>query len=136
MAESRTSAPFAYLTDEQFVSLTTLRRDGRGVPTPVWFAAKDGYVYVFTSSGSGKVKRIRNDGRVTLAPCTAAGQVTGPEVAGTAHIIADAQEIAKVEALMDEKYGEPRRQMLAGQSPHGRADDQATYIAIAPPTDA
>ena len=132
MAESSASAAFAYLANEQFVNLTTFRRDGRGVPTAVWFAEKDGAVYVFTGSDTGKVKRIRNDGHVTLAPCTAAGQVTGPDVAGTAHIIADAQEVARVEGLMDEKYGEPRRQMLAGQNPQGRSFDHEAYIAIVP----
>src|SRR3954447_16898093 len=59
----------------KYVSVTTFRRDGTGVPTPVWYAVSDSELVFWTSSGSGKVKRIRNGGRVQVAVCNARGQV-------------------------------------------------------------
>lgn len=68
------------LADAQFVALTTFRRDGRAVPTPVWVVPFDGGLGVWTPGSSGKVKRIRRDGAVTLAPCTRGGTPQGDAV--------------------------------------------------------
>ena len=65
------------LADESFVSLTTFRRSGEGVSTPVWVIADpDGAgLVVMTPADSGKVKRVRRDARVTLRPCGRFGAV-------------------------------------------------------------
>ncbi|MCP3986043.1 MAG: PPOX class F420-dependent oxidoreductase [bacterium] len=67
------------LGDESYVSLATFRKSGAEVRTPVWIAPSPtgDVLYVYTNRTSGKVKRIRNDSRVCLAPCTASGRVTG-----------------------------------------------------------
>jgi len=60
---------------EKYFSLVTLRRDGRAVPTPVWFAAMGSEFGVITETNVGKVKRIRNNPRVTITPCDMRGQL-------------------------------------------------------------
>ena len=59
----------------QFLSLTSYKRDGTGVPTPVWFATEGGRLIVMTDAHSGKVKRIRRDPHVEIAACSARGNV-------------------------------------------------------------
>lgn len=86
---------FAPLLKERYVSLTTFRKNGAAVATPVWFVERNGTLYIGTGATAGKVKRIRHSGRVTLAPCTARGQVLGPPVEGKASILGDQEEIAR-----------------------------------------
>lgn len=64
------------ITDETYVLLTTFRKNGDGVPTAVWIAAlPDGSCGFTTEAASGKVKRIRNNPKVTLQPCDMRGKV-------------------------------------------------------------
>jgi PPOX class probable F420-dependent enzyme len=76
------------LADESFVALTTFRRTGAPVSTAVWIVADpgEGELLVMTPAESGKVKRLRNDPRVTLQPCDRFGRVRegSPVVAATA----------------------------------------------------
>lgn len=81
------SSELLALGDEHFVSLTTFRRSGVGVPTPVWIARDGDSLVVTTPAGSGKVKRIRNGSRVQLQPCGRMGKV----VEGTRPIEASAR---------------------------------------------
>lgn len=73
--------------DQKYISLTTFRKTGAGVPTPVWFGEEDGKIYVMTRHDMGKAKRIRNNSNVKVAPCTIRGKVTGPEFAASARIL-------------------------------------------------
>jgi hypothetical protein len=95
------------LGDERYVSLETFRKNGEGVKTPVWIAPDpDGaLLYVYTNRTSWKVKRIRNDSHVKLAPCTATGGVTGDWVAGRAHMIDDLTAAAPGFDAIIAKYG-------------------------------
>ena len=72
---------------KRYLSLATFRKTGVAVPTPVWFAEEDGKLYFMTGSRLGKTKRIRNNPRVTIAPCTIRGKITGPEFSATARIL-------------------------------------------------
>jgi hypothetical protein len=63
--------------------LTTFRRNGKGVGTPVGVRSAAGKVYFMTWTATGKVKRLANNPQATLAPCTRRGQVTGPTIHGT-----------------------------------------------------
>src|SRR6266705_986756 len=87
----------------KYVSITSFRRNGTGVATPVWFVQRDGRVLVMTDAGSYKVKRIRRNPAVTVAPCTASGRLRGPALSGFAEVLADA-EIPAVERLLARKY--------------------------------
>jgi PPOX class probable F420-dependent enzyme len=93
---------FTALAGARYTSLTTFRRTGEPVATPVWFAEHTGVIYVHADGG--KVKRIRNDPRVSLARCTFGGRVTGPAVEGRAHVVADPAEMAVAEAALNRKY--------------------------------
>lgn len=73
---------------QKYLSLTTFRKTGVAVPTPVWFGEQDGKLYVMTRSDSGKYKRLRNNSQVRIAPCTMRGKPTGPEFAATARVLA------------------------------------------------
>lgn len=72
---------------QKYMSLTTFRKSGVGVPTPVWFGEAGDKLYVMTRSDSGKLKRVRNNPQVKMAPCTMRGKVTGPEFSGLARIL-------------------------------------------------
>jgi uncharacterized protein len=87
----------------KYLSLTSFRRDGTGVATPVWFVEAGGRLLVETDAGSYKVRRIRRDPRVTIAPCTATGRLRGTPVPAWAELLPDA-EVARVERLMARKY--------------------------------
>jgi PPOX class probable F420-dependent enzyme len=70
-----------------YVSLTTFRRTGAAVATPVWAAPDEGTLVVWTRADSGKVKRLRHTIRVTVAPCNVRGQVRGAAVEGDAEFV-------------------------------------------------
>jgi uncharacterized protein len=67
--------PLLSLADHRFVSLTTFRRSGAPVATPVWVGRDGESLVVLTPAGSGKVKRLRHDSRVELRPCGRFGAV-------------------------------------------------------------
>ncbi len=75
----------------RFVLLTTFRRSGAPVPTPVWIATDEQGLLVLTPRGSGKVSRLRDDPRVELRPCGRFGAVADDAVTrtGTARIVED-----------------------------------------------
>jgi uncharacterized protein len=72
---------------QKYISLTTFRKNGQAVNTPVWFAENDEKLYVKTRNDSGKYKRIRNNPQVKIAACTMRGKITGAEFAGTARVL-------------------------------------------------
>ena len=103
----------AQLSHARFISLTTYRRDGRAVATPVGFVTEGDYLLVWTEASTGKVKRIRNNPQVTVASSTFSGQVTGPEWPATA-IILPASEEARVREMLSRKYGMTAPESAAG----------------------
>ena len=98
--------PFLALGDARFVSLTTSRRSGEPVSTPVWVARDGAALVVLTPAGSGKVKRLRHDPRVELRPCGRFGQVAdGVEpVAGTAQLQEARAEVEQARAVIRRAY--------------------------------
>ena len=91
------------LSGQKYVSLTTFRKSGVGVVTPVWFAQRGDKLYVKTRIESGKSKRVRNNPSVRVAPCTIRGTVTGPEFHGTARVLPRDQSRPAKEAI-NSKY--------------------------------
>ncbi len=106
------SAPtdLSALGDEPFVSLTTYRRNGDAVSTPVW-VARDGddasVLVVITGGASGKVKRVRRDPRVVLRPCDRRGTVApdAPSAEGRAEVVDDPDAQAGPRRALAAKYG-------------------------------
>lgn len=95
--------PFEYLEGHRYIRLTTFRKTGDPVPTPVWFALHDGRLYITTEPDSGKMKRIRNDPRVRISPCNAWGRPRGASVKGIARSVEDKPN-GEAESIFHEKY--------------------------------
>ena len=85
------------------IALTTFKRDGSRISTPIWFNVIDGKIYVTTESSAWKVKRIVNNPNVQFAVCTQRGKVTGQTFGGTARILAPA-ELAAIIAAKKRRY--------------------------------
>ena len=109
MIAQTSSIPLNSLEHQKYISLTTFRRTGAAVATPVWFVQLQHTLYIYTAATAGKVKRIRHTPGVQLASCTLLGNVTGPIIAGVARIVTDPQEQAQVEAALTAKYWLARR---------------------------
>jgi PPOX class probable F420-dependent enzyme len=92
----------AALATEPFVSITTFRRDGTPVSVPVWCAADHGALLVFSAADSWKVKRIRRDAHVRLAPCSTRGRPRGPAVDADASLV---EETARSKRCSPESTG-------------------------------
>jgi PPOX class probable F420-dependent enzyme len=87
----------------KYVSLTSFRRDGTGVATPMWFVADNGHLLVETDANSYKVKRIRRDPHVRIATCDARGRLRGEPGDAEARILPDGER-ERVEHLLAHKY--------------------------------
>jgi PPOX class probable F420-dependent enzyme len=106
----------ALIQDQRYVSLTTFRKSGAGVPTPVWFGEDNGKIYVMTRSDMGKTKRVRNNPRVSVAPCSIRGKVKGPKFPATARMLPP-EDHAHARQTINRKYF-----MARITSPWSRAD--------------
>ncbi len=125
-----TSHPFAGLERQSYISLTTYRKNGEGVSTPVWFAEINGKLYVYTGSTAGKVKRIVNNPRVSLAPCTFRGVVTGETIEAKARVLETAIERRAADAALNRKYGLTKRVLNFIGRLRGEQDSDTAFIEI------
>ncbi|MFJ7125165.1 PPOX class F420-dependent oxidoreductase [Streptomyces sp. NPDC098101] len=89
----------------RYVSLTTFRKNGTGVATPVWYAVEGSELYAWTRTDSWKVKRLRNDPRVEAAVCDVRGKVPegAARVTGEARLVTG-EELRRVRKLLLRKY--------------------------------
>jgi len=119
------------LGQESYVSLETFRKTGEGVKTPVWIAPDpdDERLYVYTNQTSWKVKRIRRNGSVRLAACTASGRITGDEHAAEARMLDGGDEQTRGFDAVIAKYGWQMRSALLLSRFSGRYADR-TIIEI------
>jgi uncharacterized protein len=109
---------FAAFDGQKYLNLETFKKSGEGVKTPVWFAADpasdlagvSARLYLYSEAGSGKVKRIRNNQRVRVAPCDMRGNLLGEWVEARADILSGA-EAAHGDRLLNKKYF-PWKQLL------------------------
>ena len=125
--QNGTQDPFAYLYPAEFVVLTTVRKDGREVPTTVWFTNNNGNIYITTSTTTGKIKRVRNNGHVYLAPSDRIGNVSGERVEGQAHEVPQSEH-ERVRQLFVAKY--PQFAAMTGAG--GPRSGERTYIEVVP----
>ncbi|HKB25757.1 MAG TPA: PPOX class F420-dependent oxidoreductase [Methylomirabilota bacterium] len=93
------------LDRHRYMTLSTFRRSGAEVATPVWFAAAGGKLYVFTAGDSGKVKRLRHSSRARVAPSDARGRVQGAWRDATARLVTEPTAIQRAHAALRAKYG-------------------------------
>jgi PPOX class probable F420-dependent enzyme len=93
------TSPFQRFTDQRTILLTTHKRDGTSVGTPVHIAVAGPVAYVRTFEPSGKVKRMRRDPTVEIAPSTVRGKVRGPALAAHARIHEGAEATPAIAAI-------------------------------------
>jgi PPOX class probable F420-dependent enzyme len=97
------------LAGEKYISLTTFKKDGTAVATPVWVVSDDGRrLLVWTGPDTWKVKRLRRDPRVLVAASDYRGRTRGESVEGVGRLL-DIPQGSLVEPLLDRKYGLMRR---------------------------
>jgi PPOX class probable F420-dependent enzyme len=109
------------LGSEKYVLLTTFRRDGRAVPTALWVLPDGAGIAFWTARDTGKVKRIRNNGRVTVTACDFRGNPHGETFPGTARI-GDAADRRHFGQVLGRKYGVVGRLTLLGSRLRRRAE--------------
>jgi hypothetical protein len=90
---------------QNYLNIETFRKSGQAVKTPVWFVEDGDALYVWTQAGSGKAKRIRNNGTVNIAPSTGSGESVGEWLPAKAQADEAPEAISDLEKLMKKKYG-------------------------------
>lgn len=97
----------ATLGEQRFVSLTTFKRNGEGVSTPMWIGRDGVDLFVWTPAESWKVKRVQNNPRVLLAPSSRFGKVPDAvsAVEGTAEVVTDPATVQRLASAIRTKYG-------------------------------
>lgn len=123
------AAGFEALRGSRHINLTTFRKDGSSVSTPLWFSEVGGRLYAYTGSNTGKVKRIRNDGRALVGPCNIRGRLLGPETAGVVRLLPSG-ESSVAESSLNRKYGLQKRVFEPIQRLIGRGE--GVYLEISP----
>ena len=95
------------LADEKYIALTTFKRDGNPVTTPVWAAAlEDGKIGFWTSSTSGKAKRLAHTSKVIVQPCDARGRVkAGTSPTDATAVVVTGPELEAIRTRIVAKYG-------------------------------
>ncbi len=88
----------------KFLELTTYRQNGDPVTVPVWFVEREGKLFVRTGVKSAKVKRMRRDPHVAVAPASRPGHVTGPAWPGKARFLSD-DEFKTMDGWFKKRYG-------------------------------
>ena len=119
---------FDALRGHKYCLLVSYRKDGTPVPTPLWFGMAGGKVYARTAADDWKVRRIRNNVRVRLAPCTFRGKPRGPVALGRARVLGPDEE-GVAEAALQANYGLGRRVYKVAAD---RASDGSVYLEISP----
>lgn len=118
--------------EARYINLTTFRKNGKPVATPVWCAVVDGRLVVQTGSRTGKAKRIRANGKAKVAPSDARGRPLGEFVPAQARIIRDPELQRKAKAALAAKYGLQYRLFgLLGRLRRGRTGD-TVFVEIVP----
>jgi uncharacterized protein len=126
-AEGASRGDLAALEGHKYVLVTTFKRSGEAVPTPLWFGIDGGRLYFRTYAHAMKLKRIRNDSRVVIGPCGLRGEPKGEMVEAEARILPP-QENERADRVIQSNYGLFRRLYKAGFS--GRVDD--AYVEVTP----
>jgi PPOX class probable F420-dependent enzyme len=128
-AEHSATGPFDHLKGRKYALIVTFKRDDEAVPTPVWFGLGDaGRLYFRTGPNVAKLRRIRNNPRVLVAPCTVRGKPLGPSIEGLAREL-PREEREHAEAAIQSNYGLGRR--LYERGADAMADD-VPYVEVVP----
>jgi uncharacterized protein len=127
--EQETERGFEHLQGHKYCLLVTYKRSGDPVPTPVWFGLGNGKLYVRSEAGVAKVRRIRNDSRVRVAPCTARGKPLALPADGRARVLDDPRDEKEAEAALRANYGFGRK---VYEGAGGALGAETVYLEITP----
>jgi hypothetical protein len=111
------------------VLLTTYRRDGSAVGTPVHVAVDGDRAYVRTFTPSGKVTRLRREPRAEIAPCTLRGRATGPALAVTVRFLGG-EEADRAGRLVAGRHPVVHRRLIPWL--HRRTGRTTTHLELTP----
>jgi uncharacterized protein len=125
------SNPFDALAGGRYVRLSTFRKSGAAVPTPVWFARLGENLYVVTGRNTGKAKRIRNNPGVTLAPSDFRGLPKGRDLRAVAGVT-DEQRGGPADRALRSKYGWQYRVVELIEGLLGVVNERV-YLELRPP---
>ena len=124
--------PFDGLDGHRYVRLSTFRKSGEAVPTPVWFVGVGENLYVVTGRNTGKAKRIRNNPEVALAPSDFRGRPKGGDVRAEARLT-DEQRGGAADSALRRKYGWQYRVVEFIEGFFGVVDERV-FLELSPPT--
>jgi PPOX class probable F420-dependent enzyme len=120
---------FSALRGHKYALVVTFKRSGEPVPTPVWFGLDEqGRLYFRSEPRTAKVRRLRNEPHVRIAPCSMRGKPAGPTVEGRARLL-PAEENAPAEAAIRSNYGLGRR---IYEAPIDRSSLEMVYVEVSP----
>ena len=88
----------------RFLSVTSFKRDGTGVATPVWFVSDGSRLYAFTDLHSPKVRRIRRNPEVLVASCRPSGKLRRDPISARAEVLTATADLERVNRLLHERY--------------------------------
>lgn len=88
----------------RYLSMTSFKRDGTGIATPVWFVSDGRRLFAFTDLHSAKVRRIRHNPHVLIAPCRVNGKLRGAPVAAHAEVLTAVADLQRVQKLLLNRY--------------------------------
>lgn len=100
----------ARFANHKYINLQTFKKDGTPVNTPLWFAEYSGELVIYTTANTWKVKRMRNNPRVRIAPCDVRGNLKGEWIEGAARLLEGA-DAERAHGLLTRKYGLLKRLM-------------------------
>jgi uncharacterized protein len=98
------SASLEALFPGRYLSVTSFKRDGSGVATPVWFVSDGSRLFAFTGLHSAKIRRIRRNPRVLIASCRVDGKLRREPVPACAEVLSDPAELDRVQKLLLARY--------------------------------
>ena len=119
------------LATARYMSLKSFKRDGSSVATPVWFAPHSSRLYVFSAADAGKVKRIRNNGTVEIAPCGIYGALLGSWQPARARLLTETGDCEAAHRALRSRYGWQMKLLDFGAALTGRNRRRA-WLEIVP----
>src|SRR6476660_6711604 len=100
----RPATDFETLFPGRYLSVTSFKRDGTGVATPLWFVSDGTRLLALTDLHSAKVRRIHHDPRVLIAPCRADGKLRSAPAPAHAEVLTAVPDLERVQQLLIERY--------------------------------
>ena len=127
------SNAFDALAGQRYVRLSTFRKSGAAVPTPVWFARLGENLYVVTGRNTGKAKRIRNNPGVAIAPSDFRGRPKGSDLRAAAGVT-DERRSGPADRALRSKYGWQYRVVELIEGLLGVVNERV-YLELRPPVE-